>query len=153
MPRFCENDLVFAALLYCLKSFSYCFALMLLQRQLQQVADRAGRLRVGQIPDTAVQVQPELLGQHFVGSSEAVRDAPFLEQCQVELVRLAAEDLPGHLDVAVGRDLDRGRRRRIVKRKAKCPPTEDVPVGDARFRLQAYQLILGLRRETRPPAL
>ena len=63
-------------------------------------------------------------------------------------MRIATEDVPAHLDIAVGRDFERRRRRRLPERKAKRPAAEDVPVGNAGPRLEADQLLLGLRRNS-----
>ena len=76
--------------------------------QADQVGDRPNRLRGGEVANAAVQVQPELPGEHFVGGAEAVALAALLEQGQVQFLAIAAEDRPVHLDVAVRGHLDRG---------------------------------------------
>ena len=49
-------------------------------------------------------------------------------------VMLAAEDVPSHLDVAIGRYVDRCRWSRLLHRQTKCPAAQDVPLFDSGFR-------------------
>jgi hypothetical protein len=74
--------------------------------QLYQIANRTDRLGCGQVADAPVQVQPELSDKDFVRGAEPVALATFLEQGQVNLVGIAAEDGLGHLDVAIGGDIE-----------------------------------------------
>jgi hypothetical protein len=46
--------------------------------------------------------------------------------------RITAENLPGHLHVTVGRNIQRGRRRGLFERQAERPAAEHIPVRDAR---------------------
>jgi hypothetical protein len=52
-----------------------------------------------------VQVQAKLAREHFVRNIQAVRDAPLLEQREINFVRITAKHVPAHLDVAIGRDV------------------------------------------------
>lgn len=83
-----------------------------------------------------MKVQPELPGNYLVGGAQRVALASLLDQRQVNLVMLAAEDVPAHLDVAVGRHVDGAGRRRLAQRNAQRPATQDIPVLNARARLQ-----------------
>jgi hypothetical protein len=56
-------------------------------------------------------VQPELPGQLALIQFEPVAHAAFDEHGQVQVGRIAAEDLPGHLDIAGARHVNGDRRR------------------------------------------
>jgi len=79
-----------------------------------------------------VKVQPELAGKNLFRSIEPVAFTAFLQEREVELVGVAAENLPGHLDVAVGRNVQGGRRRGLPERETERPAAEHIPVRDAR---------------------
>jgi hypothetical protein len=88
-------------------------------------------MRRGQITDAPMQMKPELPQQHIVGRAQSVLLTPFLENRKIDLLGVAAKNLPGHLHVAVGRDFDRRRRRGLPERQAESPATEDVPLRDS----------------------
>ncbi len=95
-----------------------------------EIADRTDGVRGSEIADATVQVQPELPGQHVVGGSHPVLDAALLEDRQVQLLSIAAEDRPGYFDVAVGGN-GWGCDRRRVRRSAppySCRATLFLPV-------------------------
>src|SRR5262245_29577573 len=104
-------------------------------------------MRGCQVADPAVQVQTELPEQNIVGRAQPFHLAALLKHRQVKLWRIAAEDLPRHLDIAVARNLDGRRRRGLSQGEAERPAAENVPLCDPRPRLQADQLLAGLRRK------
>src|SRR4051794_4330606 len=94
-----------------------------------------------------MEVEPELSGDDFVGTAQAVADAPFLHDSEVEFVSVATERLPSHLDVAVRRDVDRRWRCGLLERQTQTPAAEDVPLLDTGLRLQPRELVLRLVRQ------
>src|ERR1700722_11368539 len=74
--------------------------------------------------------------------------AAFAQESQVELLVQPAENLPGHVDAAVGNDPCRGGDGWLSKRRAEGPTTEHVPVLDAGDALELDQLVARLLRNT-----
>ena len=56
-----------------------------------------------------MQVQPELPGEHFRVGAESIPDAALLEERYIQVRITAAEYLPAHFNVAIGRDPRGGR--------------------------------------------
>ena len=78
-----------------------------------EIRDGTDRLRRGQVADSSVEMEAKLAGEDIVGCSQAVLLAAFLEESEIEFVRLAAEDRSGHFHVAVGREVN-GRGRSLL---------------------------------------
>ncbi len=89
-------------------------------------------------------MQPKLLGGNFVGGLKPVANTSFPNQSGVEFVLLAADNMPGHLDVAVGRDVDGSWWRGLLERNTKRPSAENIPLGNTCPRLQPYELVPSL---------
>src|SRR4051812_5665676 len=86
-----------------------------------QVGDGPYRLGRGEVADAAVEVEAELPGEHVIGAADSVADASLLQDGHIQLVGVAAERLPSHLDVAVRGHVDRRGRCRLPDRQAKGP--------------------------------
>src|SRR5665213_3236941 len=98
----------------------------------------------GQMGDASMQVQAELGREDLVGEVDPVVAASLFEQCEIDLLIVAAEDPPRHLDRTVPGDPHVDRRCRFREGQAKSPSTEYVPVLDARQALELDQLVLAL---------
>jgi hypothetical protein len=105
---------------------------IVLRGQSYQIADRAYRLRSGQVTDAPVQVQTNLASQDLFRATQLIQLTSLLQEGEVKLVSVTAENLPGHLDVAVGGNIDWGRWRRLPERETKTPSDKARFSGECR---------------------
>jgi hypothetical protein len=80
-----------------------------------------------------VQVQAELAGQDLIRAAQSIPFAALRQEGEVDLVRVAAEDLPGHLDVAVGRDVEPGPAEGFARAKDRKPIGRGGSSGEGRY--------------------
>src|SRR5665213_2942065 len=98
----------------------------------------------GQMGDASMQMQAELRREDLVGEVEPVVVASLFEQGEIDLLIVAAEDSPRHLNGTVTGNPHVDQRCRFREGQAKSPSTEHVPVLDARQALELDQLFLAL---------
>ena len=91
-----------------------------------------------------MQMQAELRREDLIGNVEPVVTASLFEQREIDLLIVAAEDSPRHLDGTVPRNPHVDRRCRFRKGQTKGPSAEHVPVLDACQALELDQLVLAL---------
>lgn len=91
--------------------FDLPFLISCLLRQPDQIIHSLDESMHRHITNTTMQMQSQLPVQSFEADIQSVVLATLLQECKVKLIMLPAEHLPCHFDIAVGRNIDRRRRR------------------------------------------
>ncbi len=100
------------------------------------------------VADATIQIQSQLSVQCFEVDIQSIIFATLFQQGQVKLILFPAKHLPCHFDMAVGRNVDRRRRRLLSRRQANGPAAEDTPLLDDRAGLRSNHLFFGLTGQT-----
>lgn len=91
-----------------------------------------------------MKVQSELMRQGLFVEWQTVLVTAESQQSPKQIAHVPTERSPTHLDVAVQNQLDSRGRRRLCKRPAERPSTQDIPMLHASSTLQRDELIARL---------
>jgi len=83
------------------------------------------------VTDTTMQMQSQLPIESLGTDIQAIVFAALFQKCQIQFIVFPAKHLPCHLDITVGRDIDRRRWRFLFQRQAQGPAAKDIPLLDA----------------------